>query len=407
MIKRILKIVLGIVLILVALFPAVYMNTIYGYFPVLFLILTVLVSFLCMWRIRKKVSISSDFLDGECERGKSVSVGLDITNGSWIMCPKAAANVFISDIFQEEDALNRVYFTLAPKAKADFCFDMDMSHVGIYRVGIRDMEIYDFYNFFHQNVPVRGEYQVCVKPRIRTLEELSENEIVMEESSQDTRTTVLNGTDYVGVREYAMGDSMKQIHWKLSAHSMGYMTKLQESSRQMDFSVVLDFAAIDEQDHEVLMDIQDALIETSLSLIDIIAKQHTAYSLIYCNKERQITRTTPKGREDDLNLLRDFSVITPEPDISYPDACHILEEEGSRANRSTNVLVCTSRVTDALLQELMRIKRQRRNPELWQIVPASYNSRQMETLRARLRGLDEAGIHHCFVYTTDAGGNDR
>lgn len=407
MLKRILKIILGIVLVLAASLPAVYMNTIYGYFPVLFLLIAVTLSVLCMYRIKKKVFINSDFLDGECERGKSVSVGLDITNKSRLMCPRAAANVFISDIFQEEDALNRVYFTLAPNAKADFCFDMDMSHIGLYRVGIQDMEIFDFFDLFHQKLPIRGEYQVFVKPRIRSLEELNENEIVLEESSRDTRTTVLNGTDYVGVREYEMGDSMKQIHWKLSAHSMGYMTKLQESSRQMDFSVVLDFAAIDEQDHEVLMDIQDALIETSLSLIDIIAKQHPSYSLLYCNKEHQIKRTTPKGREDDLNLLRDFSIITPNPDISYPDACQILGEEGSRANRSTNVIVCTSRVTDALLQELLRVKRQRRNPELWQIVPAGYNSRQMETLRGKLKILDEANIHHCFVYTTDAGGNNQ
>lgn len=405
MIKRVLKIVLGVVLFCVTLLPAVYMNTIYGYFPALFLAAALVFSWGSMYRVQRKISIQSNFQNGECERGKSVEAGLGIVNQSIFLCPKAVANIFISDLFDGTDALNSVLFTLAPKEKADFRLDMDMPHVGIYHVGIRDMKVCDYFDFFHKLVPVKGEYQVVVKPRIRTLEELMENDMVLEETSQDTRTTVLNGMDYVGVREYAMGDSMKQIHWKLSAHSQGYLTKLQESSRQMDFSVICDFAALDEDDKEVLMDIQDALIETSLSLIDTIARIYTSYSLLYCTKEHTVRRTTPKGRDDDLSLMKDFSVITSHPAPDYPDACRILTEEGGQANRSTNVLVVTSRVTDELLQELLRIKRQRRSPELWQVVPAGYNSRQMEKLRTRLRQLDEANIHHCFVYTTDAGGN--
>jgi uncharacterized protein (DUF58 family) len=267
------------------------------------------------------------------------------------------------------------------------------------------LEIYDFFGFFKKNVPVSGDFEVYVKPRIYDIGELSEDEIVLAESSQDTRMTVANGTDYVGVREYEMGDSMKQIHWKLSAHSLGYMTKLQESSREKNFSVILDFAAEKNSDREVLMDLQDSLIETSLSLIDAISKRHTLYSLIYCNKDQQIVRTTPKGREDDLVLLKSFSVITEEPDSSYPDAARMLQEEGSQSNRSTNVMVCTSRVTEELIQELLRIKRHRRSPVLYQIVPAGYNSKQVRSLLQALQQLDEAGIAHHFIYTTQTGGN--
>ena len=78
---------------------------------------------------------------------------------------------------------------------------------------------------------------------------------------------VPNGTDYVGVREYELGDSTKQIHWKLSAHSINYMTKLSESSKQSDFAVVLDTAA-NEADREELMTIYDTLVETVFSVLE-------------------------------------------------------------------------------------------------------------------------------------------
>ena len=52
----------------------------------------------------------------------------------------------------------------------------------------------------------------------------------------------------------------------------------------------------------------------------------------------------------------------------------------------------------------MRIRRQRRVPELYYVIPAGLNSREVETLRAKLSQLDEAGVRHYFVYTTDAGG---
>lgn len=407
MIKRILKVLLGLIVFLLLCLPAVYTNSVYGYVPPIFIGILALVSFIAMYYIGKHIEVSSNFVNGTCERGKNVSVGLAIFNHSFLLCPKAIANIFISDGFGGVSALTKTYFTMAPKEKADFGFDLDMPHIGVYHVGVRDLEIYDFFGFFKKQVKVNGEFEVYVKPKIYDIGELNEDENVLAESNQDTRMTVMNGTDYVGVREYEMGDSMKQIHWKLSAHSMGYMTKLQESSREKDFCVVLDFATEKNSEVEQLLDLQDALIETSLSLIEYISKNHTTYSLIFCDKNKQVVRMTPKGREDDVMLIQNFSPITQIEDATYPDASQILQDEGSRANRSTHVFVCTSRVTRELIQELLRIKRQRRSPVLYQIVPAGFDSKKIRSLLQNLQQLDEAGIPHYFIYTKQIGGMEE
>lgn len=400
------KIVLLIVIFAIASIPAVYINKLYGYLPVIFLAVSIILSLLCLRLVRGRIEVVPDVESEKsvCERGEKVSAGLRVINRSRISTGKTVANVFISDLFGGEDAMNRMQFALAPQEESGFGMNISMPHIGVYRGGIRDVEMWDWFGLRKVRVPAEGSFEVFVRPKIRALEDLWDSEIVYTESMKDTRTVVMGGMDYIGVREYVMGDSMKQIHWKLSAHSQGYMTKLQESSRELDYAVILDFAAEMSEDKEVLMDIQDALIETALSIVASVSQKQSNYSLLYCNRRKEIARQQPRGREDDLALIRDFSVITPEPEADYPDACRILWEEGSAANRSTNVIVVTSRVTDELLQELMRIRRQQRVPELYHIVPAGLNSREVGAILARLRQLDEAGVNHCLVYTTDAGG---
>lgn len=397
---------IGIVLLWLAAFaaaglPAVFMNSIYGYLPVLFLLAALLISIGCLFYLKRHLSVEADFADVQCERGGSVTLGLKLVNHSLVFCPKASAQLMISDLFGQTDDSKKISFTMAGKETVQFGFDMDMLHIGVYSVGLEQVEICDFFGVLRSSVPVTGRFHAYVMPRRRAMNEVYSAEQLYAEANMDTKITVVGGTDYTGVREYTLGDPMKQIHWKLSAHSREYMTKMQESNRQQEFSVILDFAAKANGNKEQLMDINDCLIETALSLLEDISREDAAYALLYCDKTQTIVRTAPTGREDDLELLRSFSVITPDPGREYPDACQILRSEGRMQNRATNTIVVTSRVTDELLQELQRIKRQRRSPELYMIVPAEWNSRELEKETAPLHQLEDAEIPYYIVSTAE------
>lgn len=379
--------------------PAVYLNSIFGYFPVLFMAFLVITSAISMQRLRSGISVHSDFTDRECERGKDVGIGLKIYNRRRILCPKASAHIFISDLFGKEDAGQHTLFTMPPKEDTEFEFDMAMPHIGVYHAGVKDVQVYDFTGFFKKTIAVDGDFEVYCRPRVYDLDELLHIEQAEANANRETRVLLAGGSDYSGVRDYAIGDSMKYIHWKLSAHSQGYMTKLYESSRQTDYAVILDFAAFANNDAEELMDVNDCLIELALSVITEVAKQHTGYALIYCNKDKASSRRTPKGREDDLELVRDFSVITPDPPAGFLDAAMLVEEESSMSNRAANLIVCTSRVTDELVQQLLRVKRQGRSPMLLYVVPAGKNSREIEKLKYPLRHLEEASVAYELVST--------
>ncbi len=393
------KILLLLAVLAVAALPAVFMNSVYGYFPILFLAVLLLLSAGCLLYLRSRLTLDVTATDLRCERGSRADIGLALHNHSQLSCPKARAALFMSDLFGALDTEEMVQFTMAGKERVDFRFGMDLNHIGIYEVGISRVVLYDFLGILHLTLPVSGKTNALVVPRIRPISELVIQELVMAESEQDTRTTVVGGTDYTGVRDYAPGDPMKQIHWKLSAHSLSYLTKIQESTRRQEYAVLLDFAAERQPDHEILMDLNDCLVETALSLTTELAEKDVGYTLLFCDRERNVTRTAQTGVDDHPELMRSFSVITPNPDQEYPDAAALLQMEGNRRNASTNVLVVTSRLTEILLQELAEAARQNRNPELYYIVPAAWTSRELEKAAASLRTLDEYEIPWFMIST--------
>jgi len=266
-----------------------------------------------------------------------------------------------------------------------------MDHIGVYTAGIKMLQIYDLLGIFSITIRVGKDFQVTVLPKPYKSAEMYFDDKLLTENQNTQKSTVSDGFDYTGVREYALGDSMKRIHWKLSAHSSEYMTKITETSRKSDVTVVIDFVAAS-QDREILPSIYDCLIETALSYIEQALSKDIEYSLLFVGRDREINRVIPKGEQDYANLVCLLPVIFTNPDPDIPDGAGILEKESHISNRSSNLILCTSRITDQLIQELINIRQQQRNPVLHYIIPPDLNGSEMEDLKAPLRVLDDCSI---------------
>lgn len=379
--------------------PAVFLNTVYGYLPALLLALLLLFSAVSLLVVSRNLTVETDCADVQCERGESVDIGLKLVNRCILSCPKATAYLYISDLFGKSDATRTVRFTIGGRATVDFSFGMEMTHIGCYSIGLDHVEVWDFLGLFRRKVPVSGRFTATVTPRRRAMDSLLISEDAAAEASTETKISVIGGTDYTGVRAYALGDPMKQIHWKLSAHTREYVTKLQESNFQQEFSVLLNFAAEKNPDREQLMDLNDCLIETALSIVSEVTAQDASCSLLYVDKNNAVEKVMPSGQEDDVELIRSFAGITPSPGADFPDSCQLLQQEAQASSRSSNVLLVTSRITTDLVHELIRTKQQRRSPELWFVAPAEWSQRELETARRPLKQLDDADIPYFTVST--------
>jgi len=379
--------------------PAVFNASIFGYLPIIALLVALLISLAGLLIMSRSIAISSEMKNIACEKGGVIPIELRITNSSFLFCPKATAKVFISDIFGAADSEESVFFSVATSETVDFGFDMQMKHIGMYSVGISEIRIYDLFGIFSKKLSFSGQLNVFVTPRIRSFEQNLEDEQMSSDANYDTAKTVFGGTDYTGVREYELGDPMKQIHWKMSAHTRSYVTKLHESSLVQEFAVFLDFSANAGFDRETLMDINDALIETALSVTSELAHLDAGSTLLYCDRNREVCRSTAKNSDSFVDLIQSFSPITENPDMDYPDVCRILRQEGKKMGGAKSAIIVTSRITADLVDEILSLGRQKKKPVLYFIVPAAFTSRERESAAFPLKRLDDFGIKYYLIST--------
>lgn len=403
--KCVLTAVIFLVLLIILILPAVYTNSIFGYFPILATLFLHLVSLVYLLIMRKSIRIQSDHRDVEVVRGETVRVELGILNRSFLVCTKAKADIYVQDYLGEDDSRTQAVFSIDSRSKADFGFDVHMDHLGQYTAGIRNMYIYGLLGIVRIPVSFDSEFHVLVLPKIHEEEEALSAESLTD--SPDASSFMENdGFDYTGVREYAMGDSMKKIHWKLSAHSNGYMTKINEVGLKSDMAVILDMAA-DNYPTELLLSLNDGIVETAASLLLTAEKRDIDSVLLYPDEEKQIRAVFPKAQSDYAELIRRMVPITPNPPNGFLDAQEILTQEMAGANKRANLLVVTSRVTDGLMDTLTTVRSQQRNPLLFCVMPTNVTANERKEIQSRFYGLDEAGIPYRVLTAADAERRDE
>ncbi len=121
------------------------------------------------------------------------------------------------------------------------------------------------------------------------------------------------------------------------------------------------------------------------------------YSLLFVGKNRELARVFPKGRPDFENLVRLLPGAETDSPADIPDGASILAKEGRLGNRSANIILCTSQITNHLIQELINIKQQQRNPMLYYIIRPDVNLRALEDLKAPLQVLDDYNVLYHLV----------
>ena len=384
--------------------PAVFTNSVFGYLPILVTVLLHLVSLVYLLIMRKCISIESDHRDVEVERGETVRVDLGIRNKSFLVCTKAKADIYVQDYLGEDDSHSEAVFSIDARSEADFGFNVHMEHLGQYTAGIRNMHIYGLLGIVRVPIPFDSVFHVLVLPKVHEEEERFQSESITD-SPNASSFREGDGFDYTGVREYAMGDSMKKIHWKLSAHSNGYMTKVNEVGLKSDLAVILDMAA-DNYPTEQLLSINDGIVETAASLLLTVEKQDIDSILLYPHKEKYVAALHPKTQADYAELIRHMVPITPEPDANFLDAQEILTQEMAGNNQRANLLIITSRITDGLLDTLTTIRGQQRNPILFCVMPTNVTANERKQIQARFLGLDDAGIPYRVLTAADAERRD-
>ena len=217
----------------------------------------------------------------------------------------------VTGVFQDEEGNlikdKLMVVSVMPFSRSEFIFDGFLKYRGAYMLGLDGAVLYDFLGLFHFNIKLKPACPVVVAPRRLTL---SENGALCDDDSDSLRTqfTFFENDTFTSVREYADGDSLRRVHWKLSAKQDRLMVKQSDLNLSISAAIIIDTSSEFFADTRGECEI-DALLEASLAAArKIIAEGSTAACVF--RDEKMLTEIVAAQTADDYEYLyRKFSVI--------------------------------------------------------------------------------------------------
>lgn len=163
---------------------------------------------------------------------------------------------------------------------------------GNYEVGIKTVEVQDFFRLLRFSYHNPETMRVDVIPRIVRLEGikcLDQVSVLQDNQNQNIFPDVL-------VREYMSGDDIRQINWKVSSHVGKLMVRKQIDEEKQGIGIIVDSRRYSDNQRDYLP-IENKMLEAAIAI-----------SLYFANKQTPVA--TFVGSEDvrrvNVNRLEDF-----------------------------------------------------------------------------------------------------
>ncbi|OPX42801.1 hypothetical protein CLHUN_32850 [Ruminiclostridium hungatei] len=346
--------------------PLFYNNTVTGYLAPLMLICLGIANYIYILLLRRSFECVEQAEAANCKKGGKLKFSLVLSNKGFLVYPHIRACFIKSNVFEQAE---RIYhdFTLNPFENKQFSFEVDFEHLGKYSVGLEYAEISDFLGLFRIKYHNKERSSVEVQPQLMDAGRFELKNINASQNILSSVKSKFQENDYAGVREYSYGDSLKNIHWKLSAHSTGHMTKLFENYATPSATIYMDFDAPGCTPAD-LPYIYDGLIETAYSVSHCILAGESDIELVF-PRDGNIHRlrlNTPAELQPQLSCLPLVSA-----DSNYPFSAVLDEYTGTGKMTANIMLILSANIDNALLNKLAELKNTNRDILLFNIAPAA------------------------------------
>ncbi len=249
------------------------------------------------------LTVRFEFEIGETRVTRLRQVSVKIIKKNYSPLPVPFAYVQLSLPAGMKCDTERVHFSLSPFERRVICQDVRFTHRGIYRVGIDGVFVKSLMGFFRISLNYREMQSVEVIPR-----RLDINAHMVHVGGGGGVTVSDEGEDPAGVRDYRPGDSMRKIHWKLSAKGEELLVKQYDGDGDKDTVIVGDMYAENDEDAYKT----EAVCEVMLGLCRKICEQERQIR-VYTGTEL-LCVSSPEGSH---KIYGEICAMSPEKKDTY------------------------------------------------------------------------------------------
>ena len=285
---------------------------------------------------------------------------------------------------------------LVPFSQKTFKFKFDCKYRGIYKMGIKTLEIRDFFGMFKLTRKVEDMTDIIVFPKIIHLDKFHVISNYNTESNISKKNIFEDMSTVSNVREYRMGDSLKKIHWKLTSKMQDFMIKDYNNTSDINCVLLMDAEAMP-YTHKDSVVIEDKVIECAVSVIHYFLSKWIKVKLLYCSdKINELEMDSPAEFKQVYSLLAGLN-------FSGKTGIDKMVELYSVMNiTQTSIIVLTSNISYDLYDVVYKTKKNGQDISIIYVSPENLIGTKNIDVENIMSSLSSIGIS---VFTIDINDN--
>ena len=255
--------------------------------------------------------------------GQPIPYFFVLQNDSLCVFASISVNLF-SSFSSVEDLPGDTEYELLPGDKYAFETKLTCKYRGEYEVGVKEVIMTDFLRLFRIRYQIPGTIKALVLPKITRVSSLKSIDSL---AALPQRTSLIERTEPdIVVRDYAAGDSLKQIHWKATAREQKLKVRNLTGEEKQGISLLWDTRRYSKEPKDYLP-IEDKILETALAISIFLAEKNIPFSAYY--GQRGITSAHLEGLGDFDGFYRQVSEIQFDQEENFQQTLLEITESGN------------------------------------------------------------------------------
>lgn len=253
--------------------------------------------------VKRSLTIELSKDQGTIKNSK-VPVTVKLHNKSFFFITKLIVHVTMENELTGERKKEQLIFAMNPFQQASFTMYFQSSHSGKVNIHISSMTLYDLFGFLKVVQPLDKRTDVFVFPTSYQIADQSKVKNIYEQHHLLEETTQRTGTsnEYLNIRPYVAGDSVKQIHWKLSSKLDEIVIK-ETSDTKGDAVFLLFESVIEDIKAKPSVEQIDTMFELFVSFIKTFLQEKNPVSIAWFNDKSGSLQIETLEHEQQLERL--------------------------------------------------------------------------------------------------------
>jgi hypothetical protein len=228
------------------------------------------------------------------------------------------------------------------KRSVEEIIDIEPRHVGRHEMLVESVRIFDPLGMWRRSIPVEGNVRITKLPELFDIQlSITSSAASMPESDRYAQNRKGNDPgEVLGIREYVPGDSVKNIHWKLSSKVDKMLVKELGMPITDQFLVVLDTASDVGLDPDAL----DTIASVYSSFCGALHADSMDFSMGWTDPETGTAVVRKVSTEEDLISCNEDYLAVPAITRSAFEKI----ERGVIDSRFAHLVIVSSRIPEGI-----------------------------------------------------------